>query len=129
MRISDLSEQQFLRYYETRLAEKQFRRSGVQYKALCPFHPERSPSLAVNASEGTWYCHGACAKGGGAIEFGTPRDADVVRKRKFYPLLEKLGIEKCGFHAFRHGNETVMDQESVPMAVRQSRLGHSDART
>jgi hypothetical protein len=26
-------------------------------------------------------------------------------------LLEKLGIERCGFHAFRHGNETVMDGE------------------
>ena len=64
-----------------------------------------------------------------ATKNGTPQDVDVVRKRKLYPLLEKLGIEKCGFHAFRHGNETVMDQESVPMAVRQSRLGHSDART
>ena len=60
---------------------------------------------------------------------GTPWDTDLVRKRKLYPLLEKLGIERCGFHAFRHGNETVMDQESVPMAVRQSRLGHSDVRT
>jgi integrase len=60
---------------------------------------------------------------------GTPWDTDVVRKRRLYPLLERLGIERCGFHAFRHGNETVMDQESVPMAVRQSRLGHSDART
>jgi hypothetical protein len=25
---------------------------------------------------------------------GTPWDADLVRKRKFYPLLEKLGIER-----------------------------------
>jgi len=64
-----------------------------------------------------------------ATSNGTPWDTDVVRKRKLYPLLEKLEIERCGFHAFRHGNETVMDQESVPMAVRQSRLGHSDART
>ena len=60
---------------------------------------------------------------------GTPWDADLVRKRKLYPLLEKLGIERCGFHAFRHGNETVMDGEGVPMATRQNRLGHSDART
>ncbi len=60
---------------------------------------------------------------------GTPWDTDVVRKRKLYPPLEKLGIPRCGFHAFRHGNETVMDQESVPMAVRQTHLGHSDART
>lgn len=64
-----------------------------------------------------------------ATKNGTPWDTDVVRKRKLYPLLEGLGIPRCGFHAFRHGNETVMDQESVPMAVRQTRLGHSDART
>jgi integrase len=64
-----------------------------------------------------------------ASKRGTPWDTDVVRKRKLYPLLKKLGIERCGFHAFRHGNETVMDQENVPMAVRQGRLGHSDART
>ena len=64
-----------------------------------------------------------------ATRNGTPWDPDVVRKRKLYPLLEKLGIERCGFHAFRHGNETVMDGESVPMATRQNRLGHSDART
>jgi len=36
---------------------------------------------------------------------GTPWDADLVRKRKLYPQLEKLGIERCGFRAFRHGNE------------------------
>jgi integrase len=64
-----------------------------------------------------------------ATENGTPWDADTVRKRRLYPLLQQLGIERCGFHAFRHGNETVMDGEGVPMATRQNRLGHSDART
>jgi integrase len=63
-----------------------------------------------------------------ATRNGTPWGADVVRKRRLYPLLEKLGIERCGFHAFRHGNETVMDSEAVPMATRQNRLGHSDPR-
>jgi integrase len=64
-----------------------------------------------------------------ATSNGTAWDIDTLRKRKLYPLLDKLGILRCGFHAFRHGNETVMDQESVPLAVRQTRLGHSDART
>jgi integrase len=59
----------------------------------------------------------------------TPWDTDTLRKRKFHPLLKKLGIERCGFHAFRHGNATVMDQEQVPIATRQNRLGQSDART
>jgi len=63
-----------------------------------------------------------------ATKNGTPWDADVVRKRKLYPLLKKLNIRKCGFHAFRHGNETVMDGENVPMATRVNRLGHSDPR-
>ena len=64
-----------------------------------------------------------------ATRNGTPWDTDVVRKRKLYPLLRKLNIERCGFHAFRHGNATIMDQEKVPMATRQNRLGQSDART
>ena len=63
------------------------------------------------------------------IRNATPWDTDTIRKRKLYPLLEKLGIERCGFHAFRHGNATVMDQEHVPIATRQNRLGQSDART
>jgi integrase len=54
---------------------------------------------------------------------------DTLRKRNLYPLLKKLGIKRCGFHAFRHGNATVMDQEQVPIATRQNRLGQSDART
>jgi integrase len=64
-----------------------------------------------------------------ATRNGTPWDIDTVRKRKLYPLLRNLGIERCGFHAFRHGNATVMDQEQVPMATRLNRLGQSDART
>ena len=64
-----------------------------------------------------------------ATRNGTPWDTDTVRKRKLYSLLQKLGIERCGFHAFRHGNATAMDQEQVPIATRQNRLGQSDART
>ena len=59
---------------------------------------------------------------------GTPLDMDVLRKRKLYPLLEQLGIRRCGFHAFRHGNETVMDIENVPPAVRMERMGHGSER-
>ncbi len=58
-----------------------------------------------------------------ATRNGTPWDLDTVRKRKLYPLLRKLGIERAGFHAFRHGNATIMDQQQVPMATRQNRFG------
>ena len=60
---------------------------------------------------------------------GTPWDHSLVRKRKFHPLLKKLGIPRCGFHAFRHGNATLLDQIGAPMAVRLNRLGHAEAQT
>lgn len=47
-------------------------------------------------------------------------------KRKLYPLLDSLGIERGGLHAFRHTNSTLMDRLAVPLKVRQQRLGHSD---
>jgi len=43
--------------------------------------------------------------------------------------LKKLGIPRCGFHAFRHGNATLLDQIGAPMAVRLNRLGHAEAQT
>ena len=64
-----------------------------------------------------------------ATQNGTPWDHSLVRKRKFHPLLKKLGIGQCGFHAFRHGNATLLDQIGAPMAVRQNRLGHAEAGT
>ena len=60
---------------------------------------------------------------------GTPWDHSLVRKRKFHPLLKKLGIPQCGFHACRHGNATLLDQIGAPMAVRLNRLGHAEAQT
>jgi hypothetical protein len=44
-----------------------------------------------------------------ATSEGTPWDIDTVRKRKLHPLLRRLDIGRAGFHAFRHGNATIMD--------------------
>jgi integrase len=63
-----------------------------------------------------------------ATRNGTPWDTNLHVKRKFRPLLRKLGIQECGLHAFRHANASLMDELSVPMKVRQQRLGHSDPR-
>jgi len=61
-----------------------------------------------------------------ATRNGTPWDANLLVKRKLYPLLDSLGIERGGLHAFRHTNSTLMDRLGVPLKVRQQRLGHSD---
>ncbi len=61
-----------------------------------------------------------------ATRNGTPWDANLLVKRKLYPLLDSLGIQRGGLHAFRHTNSTLMDRLGVPLKVRQQRLGHSD---
>lgn len=44
------------------------KRAGTTYKALCPFHSERTPSFNVNPQKQMFYCFG-CQKGGGVIRF------------------------------------------------------------
>jgi integrase len=64
-----------------------------------------------------------------ATRNGTPWDHSLIRKRKFHPLLKRLGITQCGFHAFRHGNATLLDRIGAPIAVRLNRLGHAELQT
>lgn len=44
------------------------RKSGANYKGLCPFHNERTPSFFVSPARGTCHCFG-CGKGGNAVSF------------------------------------------------------------
>ena len=43
-------------------------KSGVNYKGLCPFHNEKTPSFFVSPTRGTCHCFG-CGKGGNSINF------------------------------------------------------------
>ncbi|WP_295435764.1 DNA primase [uncultured Prevotella sp.] len=44
------------------------RKAGVNYKGLCPFHNEKTPSFVVSPAKG--YCHCfSCGKGGNAVGF------------------------------------------------------------
>lgn len=44
------------------------RKSGANYKGLCPFHDEKTPSFHVSPSRGICHCFG-CGKGGNAVGF------------------------------------------------------------
>ena len=44
------------------------KKSGANYKGLCPFHNEKTPSFMVSPARNTCHCFG-CGKGGNPISF------------------------------------------------------------
>ena len=44
------------------------RKSGSNYKGLCPFHNERTPSFVVSPARNTCHCFG-CGQGGNPVHF------------------------------------------------------------
>lgn len=44
-------------------------KAGTEYRGICPFHDEKTPSFFVNADKGVWFCRGACGIGGDVFKF------------------------------------------------------------
>ncbi|MGK5090540.1 CHC2 zinc finger domain-containing protein, partial [Deltaproteobacteria bacterium TL4] len=44
------------------------KQQGKEWKGLCPFHQEQTPSFSVNPEKGVWNCLG-CHQGGDLIDF------------------------------------------------------------
>ena len=58
-----------------------------------------------------------------------PPSSNKVVKYRLWPFLDKLGIPRCGLHAFRHTQSSLLLESGATPAVEQRQLRHSDART
>ena len=72
------------------------KKAGANYKGLCPFHGEKTPSFNVNRDKGFFYCYG-CGVGG-----------DVF---KFLELHEKVGFQDAVKQLAQRFGMTVPEQE------------------
>lgn len=100
----------------------QLKRAGRNYKGLCPFHAEKTPSFIVFPDTQTWHCFGACSTGGDLfsfvmkyenLDFGealqklaqragvtleTPHQSDLRQQKHLEKLYDILAAAAAYFH-------------------------------
>lgn len=73
------------------------KRAGTAFRALCPFHREKSPSFHVNPARQSFHCFG-CGAGGGVLRFvmdyehvDFPTAVRRLAQRAGIPIIEDVG--------------------------------------
>jgi DNA primase len=65
-----------------------------EYKISCPFHDDSDPSCSINTEKNTWYCHGACKRGGDIFTYvnlkeETPQPTSLPSRRRAAGLVDE----------------------------------------
>ncbi|NLX35655.1 MAG: DNA primase [Chloroflexi bacterium] len=67
-------------------------KAGRNFKGLCPFHNEKTPSFIVFPETQTWHCFGACGTGGDLFAFIMRRE-NVDFGEALRLLAERAGVQ------------------------------------
>ena len=86
------------------------RKAGVNYKGLCPFHDEKTPSFVVSPAKQLCKCF-SCGKGGNAVHFV------MEHEQMSYPEALKWLAKKYGIEV---KERELSDEEKVAATARES---------
>jgi len=89
----------------------QLKKSGKDYKGLCPFHPEKTPSFTVSAEKQFYHCFG-CGAGGNVIKFLMDLEdlsfIEAIRK-----LADRVGVTLPSVSPSPHEREVQTEREML----------------
>lgn len=87
------------------------RKSGANYKGLCPFHDDKTPSFSVSPSKGLCKCF-SCGQGGNAVHFIMELEQlTYYEALKF--LAKKYGIEVEERELSEEQRQSISERESL----------------
>jgi DNA primase len=86
------------------------KKKGKDLIGLCPFHPDKNPSLVVTPDKNLWHCLGACQEGGSVIDW-VMKSEGVSFRHAVEILKEREGIGGNG------GNGNGRNGKAVTMVV------------
>ena len=96
-------------------------RAGERHVPLAPFLSEGIKRwMALRPLNSAWLF---------PSEAGTPYHDRNLLRRQVWPVCQKLGFARFGWHSLRHTFSTYNGNHGVPMPVLQSLLGHATAET
>lgn len=87
------------------------RRSGANYKGLCPFHDERTPSFSVNKARNICKCF-SCGKGGSPVNFIMEHEQLSYQEALRY-LARKYNIEIVEHELSDEERRAASDREAM----------------